>query len=181
MKNKRFPPLIILPPLIFLGLAILFILGVKRENPNNLPSVFINKPAPAITENPLKSFTSVSLDEIKSPNIKLVNFWASWCPPCRAEHPKLLELSEQGIQIIGINFNDNEDNASLYLKESGNPFTSIAFDPSGKTAIDWGVTAPPETFIIDSEGVVIFRFAGPLVGTDYENRFAPVLNDALQE
>ena len=181
MKNKRFPPLIILPPLIFLGLAFLFILGVKRENPNNLPSVFINKPAPPITETPLKSFTSVSLDEIKSPSIKLVNFWASWCPPCRAEHPKLLELSEQGIQIIGINFNDNEDNASLYLKESGNPFTSIAFDPSGKTAIDWGVTAPPETFIINSKGVVIFRFAGPLVGTDYENRFAPVLKDALQD
>ena len=181
MKNKRFPPLIILPPLIFLGLAFLFILGVKRENPNNLPSVFINKPAPPITETPLKSFTSVSLDEIKSPSIKLVNFWASWCPPCRAEHPKLLELSEQGIQIIGINFNDNEDNASLYLKESGNPFTSIAFDPSGKTSIDWGVTAPPETFIINSKGVVIFRFAGPLVGADYENRFAPVLKDALQD
>ena len=181
MKNKRFPPLIILPPLIFLGLAFLFILGVKRENPNNLPSVFINKPAPPITETPLKSFASVSLDEIKSRNIKLVNFWASWCPPCRAEHPKLLELSEQGVQIIGVNFNDNEDNASLYLKESGNPFTSIAFDPSGKTAIDWGVTAPPETFIINSEGVVIFRFAGPLVGTDYENRFAPVLKDALQD
>ena len=181
MKNRRFPPLIILPPLIFLGLAFLFILGVKRENPNNLPSVFINKPAPPITETPLKSFTSVSLDEIKSPSIKLVNFWASWCPPCRAEHSKLLELSEQGVQIIGINFNDNEDNASLYLKESGNPFTSIAFDPSGKTAIDWGVTAPPETFIINSKGVVIFRFAGPLVGTDYENRFAPVLKDALQD
>jgi Redoxin. len=92
-----------------------------------------------------------------------------------------LELSEQGVQIIGVNFNDNEDNASLYLKESGNPFTSIAFDPSGKTAIDWGVTAPPETFIINSKGVVIFRFAGPLVGTDYENRFAPVLKDALQD
>ena len=181
MKNKRFPPLIILPPLIFLSLSFLFILGVKRENPNNLPSVFINKPAPPITETPLKSFTSVSLDEIKSPSIKLVNFWASWCPPCRAEHPKLLELSEQGVQIIGVNFNDNEDNASLYLKESGNPFTSIAFDPSGKTAIDWGVTAPPETFIINSNGVVIFRFAGPLVGTDYENRFAPVLKDALQD
>ena len=181
MKNKRIPLLIILPPLIFLGLAFLFILGIKRENPNNLPSVFINKSAPSITETPLGSFNSVSLDEIKRPNIKLVNFWASWCPPCRAEHPKLLELSEQGVQIIGVNFNDKENNASLYLKESGNPFSSIAFDPSGKTAIDWGVTAPPETFILNSEGLVIFRFAGPLVGSDFKNRFEPVLKDALQD
>ena len=171
----------ILPPLIFLGLAFLFILGIKRENPNNLPSVFINKSAPRITETPLGSFNSVSLDEIKKPNIKLVNFWASWCPPCRAEHPKLLELSKLGVQIIGVNFNDKENNASLYLKESGNPFSSIAFDPSGKTAIDWGVTAPPETFILNSEGLVIFRFAGPLVGSDFKNRFEPVLKDALQD
>ena len=181
MKNKRFQPLIILPPLTFLGLAFLFVLGVKRENPNNLPSVFINKPAPAITETPLKSFNSVSLDQIKSPNIKLVNFWASWCPPCRAEHSKLLELSDQGVQIIGVNFNDKEDNASLYLQESRNPFISVAFDPSGKTAIDWGVTAPPETFILNGDGVVIFRFAGPLIGSDYENRFVSVLKDALQD
>ena len=181
MKNKRIPPLIILPPLIFFFFSFLFILGIKRENPNNLPSVFINKSAPSITETPLGSFNSVSLDEIKRPNIKLVNFWASWCPPCRAEHPKLLELSEQGVQIIGVNFNDKENNASLYLKESGNPFSSIAFDPSGKTAIDWGVTAPPETFILNSEGLVIFRFAGPLVGSDFKNRFEPVLKDALQD
>ena len=181
MKNKRTPPLIILPPLIFLGLATLFILGIKRENPNNLPSVFINKSAPPITDVPLDGYNPVSIDEIESPNIKLVNFWASWCPPCRAEHPKLLELSEQGVQIIGVNFNDNKNNASSYLQESGNPFTSIAFDPSGKTAIDWGVTAPPETFILNSDGVVIFRFAGPLVGTDYENRFEPALKDALKD
>ena len=72
MKNKRIPPLITLPPLIFLALAALFILGIKRENPNNLPSVFINKSAPSITEISLEGFNPVSLDEIKSPNIKLV-------------------------------------------------------------------------------------------------------------
>ena len=118
MKNKRIPPLIILPPLIFLGLAFLFILGIKRENPNNLPSVFINKLAPSITETPLEGFNPVSLYEIKRPNIKLVNFWASWCPPCRAEHPKLLELSKQGVQIIGVNFNDKADNCLLYTSPS---------------------------------------------------------------
>ena len=181
MGNRRISPLIILPPLIFLGLAFLFILGVKRENPNDLPSVFIDQPAPNITDSPLNGFDPVLPSEITRPNIKLVNFWASWCPPCRAEHPKLLELSEQGIQIIGINFNDKEKNAKSYLLESGNPFSSIAFDPSGKTAIDWGVTAPPETFILNSQGIVIFRFAGPLIGADYENRFEPALKKALEQ
>ncbi len=97
MGNRRISPLIILPPLIFLGLAFLFILGVKRENPNDLPSVFIDQPAPNITESPLNGFDPVLPSEITRPNIKLVNFWASWCPPCRAELPKLLELSEQGM------------------------------------------------------------------------------------
>ena len=115
MENKRISPLIILPPLIFLGLAALFILGVKRENPNDLPSVFIDQPAPNITESPLNGFDPVLPSEITRPNVKLVNFWASWCPPCRAEHPKLLELSKQGIQIIGVNFNDKEKNAKSYL------------------------------------------------------------------
>ena len=146
MENKRISPLIILPPLIFLGLAFLFILGVKRENPNDLPSVFIDQPAPNITESPLNGFDPVLPSEITRPN-----------------------------------FNDKEKNAKSYLLESGNPFSSIAFDPSGKTAIDWGVTAPPETFILNSQGVVIFRFAGPLVGTDYENRFEPALKKALEQ
>jgi len=107
-----------------------------------------------------------------------VNFWASWCPPCRAEHPKLLEMQAEGVNIIGINFKDTARNAATYLIEDDNPFSAVGFDPQGRTAIDWGVTAPPETFILDAEGTVLFRFAGPLIGSDYEQRFLPQLEAA---
>ncbi|MEM9638086.1 MAG: DsbE family thiol:disulfide interchange protein, partial [Pseudomonadota bacterium] len=79
----------------------------------------------------------------------------------------------------GVNFKDQEGTASRYLDDDGNPFSAVAFDPQGRTAIDWGVTAPPETFILDAEGTVLFRFAGPLIGSDYEQRFLPALEKAL--
>lgn len=110
---------------------------------------------------------------------RLINFWASWCPPCHAEHPKLLEMQAEGMEIIGVNFKDTEGPAASYLTKDGNPFAAVAFDPRGRTAIDWGVTAPPETFILDAEGTVLYRFAGPLVGSDYEQRFLPELEKAL--
>ena len=132
-------------------------LNIKSNISSQIKSNLIGQKKPNFYLTSLKDHEIPQEKHLDIADFKLINFWASWCPPCRAEHPKLLELSEQGVQIIGINFNDNEDNASLYLKESGNPFTSIAFDPSGKTAIDWGVTAPPETFIINSKGIAINR------------------------
>ncbi|MDA9673856.1 hypothetical protein N9U01_05555, partial [Paracoccaceae bacterium] len=101
----------------------------------------------------------------------------------KLKHPnrRVMLIAEKGTMGVGSSRMSGINNASSYLQESGNPFTSIAFDPSGKTAIDWGVTAPPETFILNGDGLVIFRFAGPLVGTDYENRFEPALKDALKD
>ena len=110
----------------------------------------------------------------------LVTFWASWCPPCRAEHPTLHRLAEEGIQLYGINFKDETAQANGYLDDDGNPFLGIAYDPKGRTAIDWGVTAPPETFIIGGDGTVLYKFIGPLVGSDYEQRFRPELEKALE-
>ena len=109
----------------------------------------------------------------------LLNFWASWCPPCRAEHPTLQALAAQGLRVAGVNFNDTEVQANQYLDRQGDPFLGVAFDPKGRTAIDWGVTAPPESFIVDGEGTVLFKFIGPMVGSDYEQRFLPALRKAL--
>ncbi|MEO1365520.1 MAG: DsbE family thiol:disulfide interchange protein, partial [Pseudomonadota bacterium] len=92
-----------------------------------------------------------------------------------------LEMAAEGIPIIGVNFRDTEGPASSYLDDDGNPFVAIAFDPAARSAIDWGVTAPPETFILDGDGTVLFRFQGPLVGSDYEQRFLPELEKALSD
>nr|WP_254655230.1 DsbE family thiol:disulfide interchange protein [Roseobacter sp. GAI101] len=177
----KISPLMIAPPLIFVAFVALAAFGMFRPDPEGLPSTLIGQQAPALPEKTLASFPTASAADLKTGETTLVNFWASWCPPCRAEHPKLLEMQADGIAIIGVNFKDTERAATSYLTGDGNPFKGIAFDPQGRTAIDWGVTAPPETFIIDGDGTVLFRFAGPLVGSDYEQRFLPALNAALAE
>jgi cytochrome c biogenesis protein CcmG/thiol:disulfide interchange protein DsbE len=166
-------PLMIAPPLIFAGFALLAFFGMQRDNPNDLRSTLIGKPAPAVTPVALEGFEGVTPETLARGEVTLVNFWASWCPPCHAEHPRLLEMQDEGVPIVGVNFKDQEFAASGYLEKSGNPFIAVAFDPQGRTAIDWGVSAPPETFILDADGTVLFRFAGPLVGSDYEQRFLP--------
>lgn len=175
----KISPMMVAPPLIFAALATLFYVGMFRDDPQGLPSTRVGQPAPAVTQETLADYPAVSEAMLSSGSVTLVNFWASWCPPCRAEHPKLLELESEGLDIIGVNMKDQASDATRYLKGADNPFAAIAFDPKGRTAIDWGVTAPPETFIVDGDGVVLFRFVGPLVGSDYEQRFLPALNAAL--
>ena len=174
-------PLMLAPPLIFAGFVAMAAFGMFREGADDLESTRVGKPAPAITEEALGDFVAVKPGDLARGEVTLVNFWASWCPPCRAEHPKLLEMQANGMPIIGVNFKDTARDAGSYLEGDGNPFVGVAFDPKGRTAIDWGVTAPPETFILDADGVVLYRFAGPLVGSDYENRFLPELNKALSQ
>ena len=172
-------PLMLAPPLIFAGFVALAGIGMFRENPTELRSTLLGEPAPAITETGLPGFTPVTAEALATGEVTLVNFWASWCPPCHAEHPRLLEMAAEGMPIIGVNFKDREGPAVSYLQEDGNPFRAVAFDPQGRTALDWGVTAPPETFILDGDGTVLFRFVGPLVGSAYEQRFLPALAEAL--
>lgn len=97
----------------------------------------------------------------------------------------LLSLQDEGVLIVGVNLRDQESNAQTFLKKHGNPFVAIPFDAGGRSSIEWGVTTSPETFIVDNEGIIRYRFAGPLIGSDYEQRFLPALeevrNEALQE
>lgn len=175
----RVSPLMVLPPVIFGAFAVLAYVGMFREDPQGLPSTRIGQPAPPITELALPGYAGFEPEMLRSGEVTLVNFWASWCPPCRVEHPKLLEMQAEGMPIIGVNIRDQENTAISYLTDDGNPFVAVPFDPAGRTSIDWGVTAPPETFIVDGDGTVLFRFAGPLVGADYEQRFVPALEKAL--
>lgn len=172
--------LMFLPPVLFLALAVTFYVGMERKDPNALPSVFIGKQAPALNAAELPGYPLLTDADLRKGDVVLVNFWASWCPPCRAEHPTLQALRDEGIRVVGVNMMDRAEDASGFLAEQGNPFSAIAFDPKGKTRLDWGVSAPPETFILNGDGTVAYKFIGPLVGDDYIQRFRPELEKALQ-
>jgi len=168
-----------LPPVIFAALAGMFLWGMSRENPDDLPSVFIGKQAPPLGDRALGDVPLLTDADLRTGEVTLVNFWATWCPPCRAEHPTLLQLAEQGIRVAGVNMLDEDDKAIAYLEEEENPFFALITDPKGATRVDWGVTGPPETFIVAGDGTVLYKFIGPLVGSDYEQRFVPELEKAL--
>ncbi len=171
--------LMIVPVVFFTAIAGLFLGGMFWGNPEDVPSALIGKPAPAVPVDALPGTVQLTDADLRSGAVTVVNYWASWCPPCRAEHPTLTAMAADGVRVAGINFRDQADTARAYLEDEGDPFFAMAFDPRGRTSIDWGVTAPPETFIVDGDGTILFRFAGPLIGSDYEQRFLPALNAAL--
>jgi cytochrome c biogenesis protein CcmG/thiol:disulfide interchange protein DsbE len=169
----------VLPPVLFAGLAGLFYAGMYRDNPGELKSVMVGREAPALPATTLPGIPGLTDADLKTGKVTVVNFWATWCPPCRAEHPTLKAMAADGVRVAGVNIRDDDAKAVAYLAEEGNPFFGVATDPAMRGAIDWGVTAPPETFIVGGDGTVLFRFVGPLVGTDYETRFIPELEKAL--
>ena len=171
--------LMFLPPIAFAALALMFWVGMQREDPGRVPSVFLNEPAPGLGDGTLPGIPGVTDADLRRGDVVVVNFWASWCPPCRAEHPTLMALQAEGIRVIGVNMMDDPENALAFLTEAGNPFAAISADPKGKTRLNWGVTAPPETFILRGDGTVAYKFIGPMVGSDYEQRFRPELARAM--
>lgn len=171
--------LMLLPPVLFAGLAGLFYFGMYRDNPGEVRSVLVGREAPKLPVTGLPGIPILTDADLRAGEVTVVNFWASWCPPCRAEHPVLLDMAAQGIRVAGINMMDDARNAVAYLASDGNPFIGVVTDPHGRNRVEWGVMAPPETFIVAGDGTVLFRFVGPLIGTDYETRFLPELNRAL--
>ncbi len=173
--------LMVLPPVLFAGLAGMFYVGMYRDNPGELRSVFLGREAPVLPTTGLPGLPLLTDADLRTGEVTVLNFWASWCPPCRAEHPVLLDMAGRGIRVAGVNMMDDDAKAVAYLAEDGNPFLGVATDPNGRNRVEWGVTAPPETFILAGDGTVLFRFVGPLVGTDYETRFVPELEKALAD
>ena len=177
--SPRISLLMIAMPLIFAVLAAIIVAGLFRDDPDGLPLVFVSKPAPSIQAQTLPGRATLTDADLRSGEVTVLNFWASWCLPCRAEHPTLMALDADGVRVTGLNVQDKAEQANAYLDGYGDPFLAVAYDPQGRTAIDWSVTALPVTVIVDGDGIVLFRFAGPLVGSDYEQRFLPELKKAL--
>lgn len=133
-------------------------------DPGALRSTFIGRPAPEIAPAALGGYPVFSSDVFADGEVKIVNFWASWCPPCRAEHPALVELAREGVPVYGVNKSDREADALRFLADLGNPYTAITVDDNGRQSIDWGVVALPETFVLDGQGKVVLKFPGPIHG-----------------
>jgi cytochrome c biogenesis protein CcmG, thiol:disulfide interchange protein DsbE len=164
VETKRRPWLALVPIAVFLVLAGLFYRGLSGD-PSEIPSVLIDKPVPRFTLPPIEGLglPSFSSDDLAKGKIVLVNVWASWCVPCRSEHPLLMELGKrQDIRVFGINYKDEPENARRFLGSLGNPFAAAGADQSGRVAIDWGVYGVPETFLIDGGGVIRLKWIGEL-------------------
>ncbi len=177
-----------IPLVIFLALAGIFMKQLADGGASsNIPSALIGKQAPEFTLEPVAGLNAA--DGTTMPGfsradlegkVSIVNVWASWCVPCRVEHPVLMELAKRdGLQLAGINYKDKTENALRFLGQLGNPFTRVGIDPRGKAAIDWGVYGVPETFIVGRDGTILHKHVGPLEGERYEKQFLPALEAAL--
>ena len=178
---NRIKPLVLLPPAIFAGLVILLLVGMYREDPNALPSAFVGKPAPPLEISAIGSAPPIPEGSLTDGEVALVNYWASWCAPCRLEHAQLMQLASEGIPILGVNYKDDPKKALDFLAELGDPYIGIGADPSGRTALNWGVYGVPETFVVDGNGTVVLRFAGPVTQEILEKRIRPAIKAASAE
>ena len=179
----------LLPFLAFAGIAVAFGVALMTAEPTKIPSTLIGQTVPksefpaieglAAEGTAIPGFTSADLAKGK---VTIINFWASWCAQCVEEHPLLDKLAAtSGADLFGVNYKDTTVAARRYLGRYGNPYMAIGTDANGRTAIDWGVYGMPETFIVDGDGTVLYRFAGPLVDADYQVRFLPELQRALAD
>ncbi len=180
---RRKPRLLVLLPLAaFVGLAAIFFAQLMSgRDAGEIPSALIGQPAPAMK---LAALDGVGLPGIDSSQFKgkvtVLNVWASWCAPCRDEHPLLLGLSgDTRFVLAGLNYKDPADLAQKFLTRFGNPFAAIGVDPDGRSAIDWGVYGVPETFVIGKDGKIAAKHVGPLTVEAVKVQLLPEIEKAL--
>jgi cytochrome c biogenesis protein CcmG/thiol:disulfide interchange protein DsbE len=156
--------LVLIPVVVFAALAALFWKGLSGE-PSKIPSALINKPVPEFTlaAVPGLDVPGLASADLKTGKVTVVNVWASWCAPCRIEHPLLTELAKRpDIALAGINYKDEPENAVRFLTTLGQPFAAVGMDRDGRAAVNWGVYGVPETFVVDGEGRIRYKHIGPL-------------------
>lgn len=174
--------LVVLPLVIFVGLVAVFALNINRD-PSLVRSVLIDKPAPqfalkAVEGTDREGFDTASLQG----EVTVVNVFASWCIPCRDEHPLLAALkAESGVRLFGINQRDQADNAAKFLNELGNPYDRIGADTDNRVSIDWGVYGVPETFVVNAKGVITYKHVGPMTAESLEKDVLPAIEKAKAE
>ena len=181
--------LAILPLFLFLGLAWIFysLLTTEGRDTSALPSALLDKPVPALLIPPLEGLSNdqgplpgLGADTFAG-KLSVVNIFASWCVPCRQEHPQIVALGEDPrFQVIGINHKDNRRNALSFLAELGNPYDAVGVDRNGRASIEWGVYGVPETFLVDQNGTIFYKHVGPINEVHLKTQILPLLETRLQ-
>lgn len=171
----------LVPLALFIGIAAFLFKGLGM-NPREIPSPLIGKPLPQF-ELPrlLQPDQTLSNTDLLG-KVSLVNVWATWCVSCRAEHEVLVQLARTGqVDIYGLNWKDERDKATIWLRRLGDPYTATAFDEIGRTAIDLGVYGAPETFVVDTKGLIRYKHAGPLSVELLNEKILPLVQQLKAE
>lgn len=174
------------PLLVFAALAVLFYVALFSGDPSRLPSALIGKPVPSFDLPPVaglvdggKQVPGFGSKDLAKGEVSIVNVWASWCVPCRTEHPFLVSLKERSkAPLFGLNYKDQAAAARRFLGHYGNPFVAVGADRNGRTAIDWGVYGVPETFIVDGKGRIVYKHVGPIDEAAIIGKLLPAIAEA---
>ncbi|MAU40923.1 MAG: DsbE family thiol:disulfide interchange protein [Kordiimonas sp.] len=169
----------LLPLLLFLILAVALGIGLTLK-PREIPSALLEKPVPAFSLPNLEGSADHFTDEdLRQGQVTVVNVFASWCAPCRVEHPYLTALAQDhDVALYGINYKDKPADAQRFLSKLGNPYLKIGADVNGRVGIDWGVYGVPETFVIDGHGGIVYKHIGPINTGDVEAKILPMIEKA---
>lgn len=176
-----------LPLAVFIALALIFWTQLNSgRDISEIPSALIGTKAPWRDLDPLAGATKdgapvpALTTQTARGKLTLVNFWASWCVPCRQEHPVILQLSKDPrITVVGVNYKDGAENALRFLGELGNPFSAIGLDPAGRMAIDWGVYGIPESYLVGPDGTILYKRVGPFDDKSLTEGLYPAIEKAL--
>lgn len=166
---------------IFLLLVVLLGVGLTL-NPRRVPSPLVGTPVPAFdlttVRDPDRRLTQ---DDLRG-RVSLLNVWATWCVPCRDEHPVLVGIARRGEAVIyGLNYKDDRNEARSWLDALGNPYEKSGFDPDGRAGIDLGVYGVPETFIVDADGIIVYKHIGPIDDKIWRQQLHPMVKRARGE
>ncbi len=174
----------LLPLVVLMALGGFFAVGLTKD-PHVIPSALIDKPVPTFELPPIEGYTAkqvgLAAEDLKG-QVSVINIFASWCVPCRAEHPNINRLAEMNlVPVYGLNYKDEPKAAVAWLNDLGDSYMAIGADREGRTGIDFGVYGVPETFIIDQQGHIRFKKVGPIVGDALETEILPIIRELLEQ